>query len=494
MSWRTRFAISCAWVLVVAAACSDPPSSGSGNGNAATGNDGDGDDVELPECPLDALEAAEEPVEVTLWYGGIGGPTEEVMVDLAERFNASQDDVVVDISDQGTSFQEVYRKYINAASADESQVPEMVMVEDTTMQAMVDRGGVLPAQACMEADGYDLTNIDPVVRANYSVDDVLYPAYANVTSQVLYYNKAHWARAGLDPEDPPETLDELYDTAVALKEAGVSERPLSFKVGHSFLKNWLTAVGVDMVNEENGREGLATEASFDTPEARELLEFLQRMNDEGLLNAYAATEGSIDHYLALVQQQSSMLIETSTASATIAAALSGDLTAEDVGADFDPEGIDLSQLVPGTGPFPGIESPGEVVPGGGVFYILNTSEPAQQAASWKFFEFMLQTENATQWHLRGGYLPMVKAVEDQESVRTFWEEDMAGLLLSQAVEQLDDADPDEPGPLIGPYEEYIDIVESAAESVLINDADIDETLANAQDEVTAELERYAGSG
>jgi sn-glycerol 3-phosphate transport system substrate-binding protein len=475
---------------LIAAACSDPPTTGSGDANVATG---EGGQVELPECPLDALEDADGPVEVTLWYGGLGGPTEEVLVDIAERFNASQDQVVVDISDQGTSFQEVYRKYVNAAGAGESQLPEMVMVEDTTMQAMVDGGNVLPAQACMEADGYDLTNIDPVVRANYTVNGAFYPAYANVTSQLLYYNKAHWARAGLDPEDPPETLDEVYEQAVALEEAGVSERPLSFKVGHSFLRNWLTAVGVDMVNHENGRDGLATEATFDTAEARELLEFLQRMNDEGLINAYAATEGSIDHYLALVQQQSSMLIETSTASATIAALLGGELTAEDAGVDFDPDSVDLAQLVPGTGAFPGIERPGEVVPGGGVFYILNTSEPEQQAASWRFFEFMLQTENATQWHVQGGYLPMVKAVEDQESVRTFWEEDMAGLLLSQGVEQLHDADPDEPGPLIGPYEQYIDILENAAESVLINDADIDSALAEAQAEVTDELGRYAGT-
>jgi sn-glycerol 3-phosphate transport system substrate-binding protein len=217
------------------------------------------------------------------------------------------------------------------------------------------------------------------------------------------------------------------------------------------------------------------------------------MNDEGLLNAYAATEGGIDHFLALVQQQSSMLIETSTASATIAATLGGELSAEDVGVDFDPDSIDLSQLVPGTGPFPGIENPGEVIPGGGVFYILNTSDPAQQAASWRFFEFMLQTENATRWHVQGGYLPMVTTVEDQASVRSFWQEDMAGLLLSTAVDQLHEADPEQPGPLIGPYEEYIDILESAAESVLIDDADVDSALADAQAEVTSELERYAGS-
>src|SRR5690606_7707910 len=74
-------------------------------------------------------------------------------------------------------------------------------------------------------------------------------------------------------------------------------------------------------------------------------------------NAFANTEGSIDHYLALVTQESSMLIETSTASTTIRDALGGTITAEQAGGDFDPSAIDLSVLVPGAGPFPGIEVP-----------------------------------------------------------------------------------------------------------------------------------------
>jgi sn-glycerol 3-phosphate transport system substrate-binding protein len=476
--WRTWLAgaLAAALVATMMTACSDPPIL---RGSGAV------------DCPLEALEEAEGPVEVTLWYGGLGGPTREVLLGLAEEFNASQDQVVVTPSDQGQSFEEVYRKFTSTASTP-NDLPQLVMVEDTTMQAMVDSGLVLPAQSCMEADGYDLNNINPVVRANYTVDGSLYPGFSTLTSQILYYNKAHWARAGLDPEDPPQTLDELYDQAVALKEAGVSNRPLSLKVGHSFFKNWLTGVGVDMVNHRNGRECLATEATFDTGEGRELVEFFQRMNDEGLLNVFSATEGSIDHYLALVQQQSSMLIETSTASTTFAEVLSGELTAEDAGVDFDADAVDTAALVPGAGPFPGIEEPGRVVPGGGVFYIVNSSDPAQQAGAWKFLEHMLRPESSTRWHVEGGYLPIVEGVGDQESVQRFWREDLAGLLLSQAVRQLDEADPEQPGPLIGPYTEFTDDLENAVESALIGGSDADSALSDAEERFTGELLRYAG--
>jgi sn-glycerol 3-phosphate transport system substrate-binding protein len=475
---------------LVAAACSDPPTSGGGDQTEAGGDTGDAE-ASLPECPLDALDDADGPVEVTLWYGGIGGPTQQTMKDMVAGFNASQDQVRVTASSQGGSFEEVFRKFDSTASANTDQLPDIVMLENIQLQALADGGLVLPAEACMEAADYDITNIEPAVRSAYSVDDVLYPGYVNVTSQVLYYNKAHWVKADLDPGDPPETLDEIYEQAKALKAAGVSDKPLAYKAGHAVFENWLSGEGVDVVNNDNGHDGIATEATFDTPEATELLEFLKKMDDEGLLNVFASTEGSIDHFLALVQQESSMLIETSTASTTIAEALGGNLTAAEAGIDFDASVIDKTELVPGTGAFPGVEAAGQVHPGGAGFFIVNTSEPAQQAGSWRFLEYMLQPENAQAWHLSGGYLPIVKAVQDEPEVQAFWADEVAGVLLKPAVDQLSQADPDEPGPLIGPYPDFAAGLQGALEAVLLNDADIASSLAAAQDEVTASLERYA---
>ena len=136
----------------------------------------------------------------------------------------------------------MFSKCERGASADPDQLPDVVLLENTQPQVIADSGLVLPAEACMEAADYPITDIEPAVRSAFSVDDVLYPGYANVTSMVLYYNKAHWAAAGLDPEAPPETLDELQEQAQALQDAGVSPSPLSFKVSHTVLENWLSGV------------------------------------------------------------------------------------------------------------------------------------------------------------------------------------------------------------------------------------------------------------
>ena len=472
---------------LVAAACSEPPTTGSGNAVET----GAGGEAVLPDCPIDALDEASGPVEINLWYGGLAGSTKATMEDIVARFNASQDQVRLTANDQGSAYEEIFRKY-ESASATPEQLPDLIYLEDTQLQVMIDRGQVLPAQACMEAAGYDLTNLEPIARSKYTVGDVLYPGYMNTSTPVLYYNKAHWVEAGLDPDDPPQTLDEVYAQAKALKDAGVSEKPLSFRSSRWFFETWLTGIGEDIVNNGNGREAPATEATFATPEADDLVGWLKKMNDEGLLNAFANTEGSIDHYLALATQQSSMLIETSTAATTIADALGGNITAAEAGIDFDASVLDKTELVPGTAAMPGIESPGKVFPTGGAFYILNTSEPAQQAASWKFLEFMLRPETAKIWHLNGAYLPIVKAVADDAEVQAFWQDEVAGVLIKPAVDQFADADPDQPGPLIGPYVDEALAIENALDAVLFDNQDVADSLAQAQDEVTQSLERYAG--
>jgi sn-glycerol 3-phosphate transport system substrate-binding protein len=474
---------------LAAAACSDPPTSGSGDARAD--GTGDGDGAALPECPLDALDDASGPVEIDMWYAGLPGTNGIVLEDLVSSFNAAQDEVRVISNQRGADYQEVQRAYESAAVTPD-QLPDLVYMEDSTLQRLVDDGFVLPAEACMEATGYDQTDIEAAARAKYTVDGVLYPGYMNVSTPILYYNKSHWAEAGLDPDDPPGTLQDIREHAEALKAAGASSRPLAMTMSRWFFETWLSGIGQDVVDNDNGYGGRATEATFDTPEARELLTFLDEMDDDGLVNLYANTEGGIDHYLAVLQEQSSMVIETSAASSTIRDALAGTITAADAGVDVDDSVLATTGVVPASGPFPGIEAPGRAFASGGAFYVLNQGEPEEQAAAWRFLEFMLQPENAREWHVTGGYLPTVKAVQDEPATEQFWQDDVAGVLQQPAIDQLADADPDVPGPLIGPFSDEKAELEGAMEAILLDGADVDATLATAEENLTESLQRYAG--
>ena len=59
----------------------------------------------------------------------------------------------------------------------------------------------------------------PLVQASF-VDGTLYTIPTAVRALAMFYNKDLMANAGLDPESPPTTLDELASQAAGLHGAG----------------------------------------------------------------------------------------------------------------------------------------------------------------------------------------------------------------------------------------------------------------------------------
>ncbi|CAN5790528.1 ABC transporter substrate-binding protein [soil metagenome] len=464
-------------VLVIAAAC--VRDEGGDENTAAPVEEGN-----LPDCPLESLDGAEGPVQVELWYA-LGGEPQVTLEALAAEFNGSQEQVVVELQSQGESYQEVQRRY-NAAIPS-GQLPGIVFLEDTALPTLIDGGTILPAEACMEADGSD-PGFLPSVEARNTVDGVLWPAFMNVSTPVLYYNVNHFRRAGLDPDDPPQTLDEVEEAAMALKEAGI-EAPLALSLNAGFTEALVNGAGEDVVNNDNGNRGEATESAFDNPATLEVFEWHRRMDEQGLLEAVSATDGQIDQYLAVATQKSSMLIETSTAATTIKAFLGG----EDVGQDdIDAGGaeVDLSALVPAATTFPGLEEPGQVKAGGGAFFLTNTGPPEVQAGAWEFMRFMQSIESQVAWHLEAGFLPITEEVAADPRVTEFWEDDLAGPMLKSGYDQLLLVDPERPGPQIGPYTEYSDAIKIALEAVVFAGTSPEDAIDEAHAEITDALANY----
>jgi sn-glycerol 3-phosphate transport system substrate-binding protein len=472
LPWPRPLALLLA-LAAMAAACGVRDESG---GASDTTRGGD-----TPDCPVDALDEATGPVEIELWHA-LGAESENNLDALAKEFNESQDEVRVEIRNQGVAYEEVLQKFVAAIPS--RQLPAIVYLEDTTLRQLVDSGVILPAEACEQADGFSTGQL-PAVRSYYTSEGVYWPGYTNVSEPVLYYNVNHFKRAGLDPEDPPQTLDELKDAAVALKEAGI-KAPLSLILNSWFVESWINGAGGSVVNEDNGRDGLADESTFDNEVTHEVYEWIKEMADEGLLQGHSATPGQINQYLAVAQQDSSMLIETSTAATTIKAVLGGN--ADDVGVDAG--GADLSKIVPDDAPFPGVEEPAQVRVSGGSFFMTNTVPPEQQAAAWEFMKFMWETDSQVAWHLVGSYLPTTQAAAAHPDVVAYWEDDLAGRLLKTAYDQLLQVDPERPGPQIGPYAAYNDAIKNSLDRLVLRGDSVDSVIARADEEIQEALDRY----
>lgn len=480
---RPRLLVSLLMVMGVVAAACGGPKGGSDNGAA-----GKVTKDKLPDCPVATLAKTKGPIHITLWYGGLAGKTQSTMKDIVDSFNQSQSQVVVDAQNQGQSYDEVLQKYRGAVST--KQLPSIAYLENTSLRVMVDSGTAVPAEACMKADKFDTSVIAPTIRSYYSINGVQWPGYANVSEPVLYYNKALFTKAGLDPDKPPKNLDDLRVAAVKLKAAGV-KAPLALSLKRWFVESWLTGAGIDVVNQGNGRDGLPDKANLANPTTLKILEWMKKMQADGLMQPIPNTPGNIDQYTSLLDN-SAMTIETSAASTTIKAFLKGDITGKDIGAgDIK---VDPTKLAAADGPYPGVKEPGKVSVGGGAFFLVdpkaNTKSPVTLAASWTFLKFMLQKQQVLKWHLQGSYLPIVKGVDDDPQVTSFWKDQVDGKMLKVAWTQLQSVDPKHPGPLIGSYTDYGKAVEGMLDAVMFKGTDPTKAMNTAQTELDRVLKQY----
>lgn len=484
------------WIVLVlasalgVAACGG--SSGSGSGGGGDEPAGDGAAAALPECPVTALDdvaPADLPVEVTLWHSSVA-KGEETINAIADAYNESQDKVQINVESQATSFEELQRKYNQAIPSND--LPGIALLEDTQTQAMADSGTVLPAQSCIAADDYDMSDFVPTLVDYYSVDGNLYPASMTPSNALIYFNVDHFEEAGLDPANPPQTLDEIREAAQAIKDAGITDHPFVWHMAPWQVEFWMTGAHIPFVNNDNGRGAEpATEAVLDSPEALELFTWLKDMNDDGLMLAVTDVPGQIDQYLALANEQASFSVEASSAATSVEAFLKGQLDAGDLTDGRVNADVDLSGLNIGANQFPGVDGPGHIQVGGGVYYMMATTPPEVQAAAWDYMKFVNSVDMQVISNLQGGNDPVLLSVADVPEVQTTWEDTLSGQWLAISFAQQENGiDPEFPGPLLGPYTEMRTAIRQAVEDMILNDAEPADVLATAEAEVTDAIVRY----
>ncbi len=385
------------------------------------------------KCPLSALDKADKPVEITLWHS-MTRENEATLVRLTDAFNSSQGDVRVELVNQ-TTYEDTLEKY--KAGLGTGELPDLVQIEDTGLQQMIDTQSVLPAASCVRADDYSFDGHIPRVVDYYTVDGTLWPMPFNVSNPVLYYNKTLFEQAGLDPERPPATLGEVREYSEQIKAAGI---PYGFALRlHTWhLEQWLAKANETYVNHKNGRAGRADEATFDNETGDEVFAWMAGMvNDDLAITNPRLGEGAINNFLAVANGEAAMTIDTSAALGTVNQVLSSGQYA----------GVEA-----GVAPMPSTsKTGGGVSVGGAALYLVNKSKPAEQAAAWEFAKFLNEPEQVAEWAAGTGYIPIRTDAVDLPVVRQRWAE-LPGFRV--AYDQLTTG-PDNvatSGPVIGAFE------------------------------------------
>jgi sn-glycerol 3-phosphate transport system substrate-binding protein len=314
----------------------------------------------------------------------------------------------------------------------------------------------------------------------------------SISDLLTYYNKNHFIRAGLDPNVAPKTLADVRAMAEKIKAANVTTDnapPVVLRMDSWLVETQLTGSKQPLVNNENGYgDGQTTEALFDTDQTTQIFDWIAGMERDGLLTATQATDGNLDHYLALASQKGSISMETSTAATTIESFLGG---AQNIAGIGDTSNVDTSALDVGAAPVFGVDAAGKAQIGGNGFFMTAPGTDVQKSAAWDFLKWWNQEPQQVQWHVEGSYLPFLTAAASNPAVQTFWDTSLAGSFLKIAYDELtQNIDPNFTGALIGPYDKFRVAMRNALATVAFQNGDPATAIATAKDETNAALTQY----
>ena len=414
-----------------------------------------------------------EPIKVTVWHS-MSGPLTAALQRIADEFNQSQGQYRVELIPQG-SYTDSLNKLINSVPS--GNIPTLIQLDDVSTQIMIDSAAITPVQEFVDEDGYDLSDFDPKALSYYTVDGVLYSMPFNLAGPILYYDRQAFEEAGLDPDTPPRTLDEVRDyserLAVRNEQGEVTRYGIALQISPWFFEQMLAKQGALYANNGNGREGRATEAVFASEAGKRIIEWYDQMVEDGL--AYNAGRQGTDAMLKLASGEAAMAMESTAALGAAVALISI--------AGEDPQRL-------GTGPLPAPEGEdGGIILGGASFWIMKERPDDEKRGAWEFIKFAASPEQQGQWHADTGYFPTrlsaynhPAAVQRRQQFPQF----------ETAVQQLRDS-PDTPatqGALLGAFRSARDSITQAFERVLAGAGDPDQELEAAAAKANDAIEEY----
>ena len=343
---------------------------------------------------------AEEPLQLTMYFPvNVGGDAAKLIDQMTADFNAENPDVQV---------QAVYTgNYDDTVTAIQTAIqggnaPDLFVSLATQRFTMADTKMAMPLDDLIAADPEGQAFVDDFIDGfmlDSYVDGSIYSIPFQRSTIIMYYNKDAFRAAGLDPETPPTTWEELADYAQKLtvrdENGNVTQWGVQISTNDPFMFSPFA-----LQNSENGENLMTSDgktALFDTEGNAEALQFLVDLSQK----YQAMPEGVI------VWADSTSNFMAGTAAMLYMS--SGSLTNVLKNTDFEV----------GTCFLPAGKRYGSAT-GGANFYIFDGISEEKLAATWKFIRWITEPERAAQWSIDTGYVATRKSCFELDVLKDYF--------------------------------------------------------------------------
>jgi sn-glycerol 3-phosphate transport system substrate-binding protein len=329
-----------------------------------------------------ALAFAQAPVEVSFFYPvAVGGPITKIIDGFAADFEKENAGIKLKPIYSG-SYQESIAKALTAVKSGEPPVTSILL--STDMFTLIDEDAIVPFDDMIktDADRAWLKSFYPAFMENSQTGGKTWGIPFQRSTVVLYYNKDMFKEAGLDPNRPPKTWDEMREFAQKLtkRDASGNVTQWGVQIPSSGFPYWLFQ-GLVIENGMNLMNQAGTQVYYDKAPVVEALQYWV-----DLVNKYKVHPPGIVEWGTTPKdffERKVAMMWTTT----------GNLTNVKANAKFD---FGVAML-------PAHKQPGSPT-GGGNFYIFKKSTPQQREAAFRFIRWVTTPERAAQWGIDTGYV------------------------------------------------------------------------------------------
>jgi multiple sugar transport system substrate-binding protein len=396
--------------------------------------------IVMPFASSQSARAA-DPVKLTFWnyWDGTNG---EAMQALVDQWNSEHADIQVENVFIG--FNDLLPK-LQAATAG-GDAPDLAAADLIWMPKLAQSGAIAPLDELIPAAGGDLSAFYPALMQAGALDGKQYGLPVSTNNLELFYNKELFTKAGLDPNKPPTTWDELREMAKQCTSAndGVYGMELFTEPGEGL--TWQYQVYLWQAGGQFLTDDLSA-AAFNSDAGKQALQFWVDLLQTDK-SAPLAPWGQFGQGAACMAMDGSWMV--------------GGMSA-DPPFDF------------GTATMP-IPTNGKAATNmGGEQLVIFAQDPAKQAAAAQFMTWLTGAETQRTWDQQTGFMPITEAGATDQTYLDWVNSELPALL--PFVENQKNA---MNRPPVTNYPEISDAFSRELEKALLGAATVDEALAAAE--------------
>ncbi len=413
--------------------------------------------------------SAQAATEIQWWHSMTGALGERVS-DIANGFNASQKDYkVVPVYKGG------YADSLTAtiAAVRSGKAPDIVQVfEVGTATMMAGKKVIKPVYEVMAQahEKFDPKAYMPAVTSYYSdTQGRMLSMPFNSSTPVFFYNKDAFKKAGLDPNKPPKTWDEVQNAATKVRESGMA---------CGFTTGWQSWVQLETMSAWHNQEFATKQNGFGGMDAK--LVFNNELLVRHIAKLSSWVKSGLFTYAGRDNRPEAKFYAGDCAMLTSSSAAYANIKKN---AKFE---FGVSELPY----YPEVKgAPQNTIIGGASLWVMGGKKPIEYKGVAKFFTYLSSPEVQAEWHQKTGYVPITTAAYELSKKQGFYE---ANPGTDVAIKELLLKNPtkDSKGIRLGNFVQIRGIIDEELEAVWSQKKGPKQALDDAVERGNAELAKF----